>query len=412
MGGAIDRARLWPVTVPLLIAGCAAAPPHAPSEFELARARIETRAELPQVKPSPDGKAEEAVQGAAVGAMVTGLSVGLAAAVPCLILGPLAGPCFAMVPAAAATGTTVGAASGALIGASASDSAEVAQAKRALLEFAVATRPLRERLVTHLQRQARESAKVELPVAPAGAPDPPPWRIGIGALTIDADAGKDGPYRLRAKTGLTVTRTNEERPAFSKRYEAVTPTAYTTSEWQADDAAAALAALDDLMATLAAAMLADLQSADPGSAGVLWTRTHYKESSFSLLERRMYATVTKVDGIENLQRNPINLTPGRHSIEVGYARESYLCGYLGCIEFEQARRSFELVAEQGHSYLPFARRLCDMDWIGLLDTGKSAREDIATWTSVGNWSFGDLKGLAPGHVVVAGDSPPATCSSP
>lgn len=155
----------------------------------------------------------------------------------------------------------------------------------------------------------------------------------------------------------------------------------------------------------------DAAPAQEGFAAVLWTRTHYRKSWWSF-ERATYATVARVDGVENVHWRPMNLPLGRHSIEVRYDRETYLCGYLGCVNSEQDRKSFELTVEGGHSYMPFARRFCDKDWIGILDTGRPARIDIATWRSVGDWAFGDLTSVGAGHAVVAGEGPPVTCGIP
>ena len=153
----------------------------------------------------------------------------------------------------------------------------------------------------------------------------------------------------------------------------------------------------------------DSKVAEEGHSGVLWTRAHFYPKGAFNFERATFATATRIDGSENRFWRPQNLAPGKHSVEVRYDRQSYLCGYLGCVETEQARRSFELIVEPGHSYMPFARRLCEQDWIGIFDTGRSARDDIATWRSIGDWAFQDLKRLGPGSVVVAGDRPPEHC---
>ena len=155
----------------------------------------------------------------------------------------------------------------------------------------------------------------------------------------------------------------------------------------------------------------DPKPAEEGRAGVLWTKTRYFKGGWSI-ERTTHATVLRIDGIENQNWGPRNLTPGRHAIEVRYDRDSYLCGYFGCVNFEQSRRSFELVVEPGHSYMPFALRRCDKDWIGIFDTGKSAGDDIATWRSSGDWAFGNLARPGPSRAVVAGDDPPEHCGTP
>jgi hypothetical protein len=153
----------------------------------------------------------------------------------------------------------------------------------------------------------------------------------------------------------------------------------------------------------------DPRPVEEGRAGVLWKEAHYKKEFF---ERRTIARVLRIDAAEIGTFLPENLVPGRHSIEIRYDRESLLCGYLGCVEFEQARRSFELVVESEHSYMPFALRRCDKDWIGIFDTGRPARDDIATWTAIGNWAFQNLSRIGDGRTVVAGDSPPEHCGTP
>ena len=158
----------------------------------------------------------------------------------------------------------------------------------------------------------------------------------------------------------------------------------------------------------------DSKPIEQGSAGVLWHSTSYPKPAMSW-ERSTVAVVIKVDGVENGDPGPMNLSPGRHSIEVRYYRESYFCPpILGCIPFIQASKSFEWVVEAGHSYMPFARRICERDWMGILDTGTPARDDVAYWTSSNFFSqpISDLTRVWAGRLVVAGDDPPATCDTP
>ncbi len=124
----------------------------------------------------------------------------------------------------------------------------------------------------------------------------------------------------------------------------------------------------------------------------------------------------KVDGVENVGPGPMNLSSGRHSIEVNHYAAFHLCipPIIGCLPFLQESKSFEWVVEAGHSYMPFARRLCDRDWTGILDTGTPARDDVAYWTSSNLLSqpIDDLTRVWAGRLVVAGDDPPATCATP
>ena len=47
--------------------------------------------------------------------------------------------------------------------------------------------------------------------------------------------------------------------------------------------------------------------------------------------------------------------------------------------------------------------------MGIVDTGKSAKDDFASWEAIGDWQFGDLTRDASTHVVAAGELPPQTC---
>ncbi|MGK2906479.1 MAG: hypothetical protein ACSLFH_09070, partial [Desulfuromonadales bacterium] len=327
---------------------------------------------------------------------------------PCVFLGPFAPACFAAVGTAAATGAAIGGVTGVVYGAVTADSPEQAAAKRELLDTALARLKVRELLIDRLQRITRESAMIELSVADPVAQDTTAtWRIAIEIIDIaPAQNGSDDPYALLASASLAVIEASSGVTVFQKRYQALSPEKQTTTEWGNDNAAAIRIALDGLMYALADQMFSNLSREELTRGGVLWGYSHDRKEFFSRMTK---AIITNVDGIEHQDWQPIQLPSGRHLVEVQYLRQSYLCGYLGCIDFEQERRSFELRVEAGHSYMPFAMRHCDKAWMGIVDTGKSAKDDHASEEAIGFWQFGDLTRDASTHVVVAGELPPLTC---
>lgn len=148
--------------------------------------------------------------------------------------------------------------------------------------------------------------------------------------------------------------------------------------------------------------------------GVLWTISTYKKKLF---ERWNHATVTEVDGKKTVRFTsiaPVELAPGKHRVQVRYDRDSYLCGYLGCISFKQATRQLELHVEPDHGYLPLAGKYCGQDWIWIVVTGRSARQDLEIWREQGILPYtpfdprSPLKDLS-GLKVVAGEAPPEQC---
>ncbi len=391
--------------------GCANVQRVLPAEFNLGHAHIDAATVEPaQVSPGPHGKVAGAVVVGTVGAVGVGLGTGIITALPCFCLGPLAAPCFATVVPAMATGAAVGGVSGAAIGAAEADRAdspEQTAAKHELLDTALARLNVRELLIDRLQRRTRESTNIELPVVDPKTQDATAtWRIAIETIYIaPAWTGSDDPYALLASASITVREASSGATAFHRCYQALSPEKRTTAEWGNDNAAAILTALDGLIYALADQMFCNLSRGD----GVLWTYTHYKKEFFS---RATSAIITNVDGTEHYcdyDGRPIQLPPGQHLVEVKYLRQSYIPGVLGWFEFEQERRSFELHVEAGHSYMPFARRHCDKDWMGIVDTGKSAKDDHTSWEDIGFWQFGDLTRDASTHVVVAGELPPVTC---
>jgi hypothetical protein len=394
--------------------GCASGPRVPPAEFDLGRARIDAAAVEPsRVSPGPHGKVAGAVGGGSVGAVGVGLSAGIIAALPCVFLGPFAPACFALVGPAAATGAAIGGATGVAYGAvtaDRADSPEQAAAKRELLDTALASLRVRELLIDRLKRITRESTMIELPVVDPDAQDTTAtWRIAIEIIDIaPAHNGSDDPYALLASASLAVIEESTGVTVFQKRYQALSPEKKTTTEWGKDNAAAVRIELDGLMYALADQIFSNLSREELTRGGVLWGYSHYRKEFFSRMTK---AIITNVDGIEHQDWQPIQLPSGRHLVEVKYLRQSLLCGYLGCIDFEQERRSFELRVEAGHSYMPFAMLHCDKTWMGIVDTGKSAKDDFTSWEAMGiwNWEFSDLTKDASTYVTVAGELPPVTC---
>lgn len=148
----------------------------------------------------------------------------------------------------------------------------------------------------------------------------------------------------------------------------------------------------------------------------MWNGTTYRKKLF---ERLNYAFVVKVDGDEIPESGifmPVELAPGRHGVAIKYERDSYLCGYFGCVRFEQSVRSLELLAEADHSYLPVARKACDRDWFWIVDLGEGARQRLDLWREHGirPYSLFDARSFIreiTGLKVVAGEEPPEQCEA-
>lgn len=395
-----------------LQSGCTTGSRDLPAEFDLYRARIDVAADTsPRVSPNPHGKVAGAIGGGTVGAVGVGLGAGIIAALPCVFLGPFAAACFSAVVPAATTGAAIGGVTGVAYGAATADSTdnpEQLAAKREMLDTALTGLIIQELLIDSLQRKTRESGQIELPVVDPDTHDATAtWRIAIATIDIAPErTDSDGPYALLASADLAVKKASSGVTVFQKRYHTLSPEKLTTTEWGKDNAAAVRIALEGLMYALADQMFNKLSHEELTRGGVLWADSHYKKEFFSRMTK---AIITNVDGTEKRDRQPIQLPSGQHLVEVQYLRESYLCGYGGCIDFEQERKSFELRVEAGHSYMPFALQDCDKAWMGILDTGKSAKDDYASKKAIGFWRLGDLTRDASMHIVVAGELPPVTC---
>lgn len=150
------------------------------------------------------------------------------------------------------------------------------------------------------------------------------------------------------------------------------------------------------------------------SRGVLWPFGEYKKDFF---ERLNSAHVLSVDGKRitsaSFAITPlIELSEGAHEVTIQSKRESYLCGYLGCVKFAQTVVSVLLNVEAGHGYLPLARKFCGKDWVWVIDKGKSAEDDLRKWRKNDmppdyNMSLKDLTAFK----TVAGEAPPDKCNS-
>jgi len=142
------------------------------------------------------------------------------------------------------------------------------------------------------------------------------------------------------------------------------------------------------------------------SPAILWADS----SSVNPFRTRVnHATVTKVDGHEiDWQHQSIELHPGRHLVQIKHQRDSWFCGYLGCILITEGTHELELNAEEGHSYIPFAFRYCERDWIWIEDTGNFASSDLLGARETG----GHVNRWYPAEAtseVVAGERPPSAC---
>ena len=155
----------------------------------------------------------------------------------------------------------------------------------------------------------------------------------------------------------------------------------------------------------------EIANSYPG--GVLWPFPAYKRDFF---ERLNTAHVLSVDGrkitAEVTTPPLIEVSAGAHEVTIQHKRDSYLCGYGGCIQFEQTVVSLMLNVEAGHSYLPLAQKFCERDWIWVIDMGKNAEDDLRKWRKnelfyYRNMSLKDLSGFK----VVSGESPPDKCDS-
>ncbi len=242
----------------LLVAACASVP-TVPAALDLRQAVIVAVPSEPAVMLEESGwKGRSAVTGGMAG-MGVGLTLG---GLACMGTGFLAPLCLGtVVPLTTAVGTVGGAAIGAAHDRAAPGVAEKAKLLQAEWAEAVTRVPL----AGQLQRQVRERASADVPLASDPAPaEPALWQLRskLGVLGT-AGSGADVPYVLQATGRLTVQRTGEKRYQFEKAYLVESPRRMTTAQWSADGALALRGAMDDLLTSLAASMAADLAAKRP-----------------------------------------------------------------------------------------------------------------------------------------------------
>jgi hypothetical protein len=94
------------------------------------------------------------------------------------------------------------------------------------------------------------------------------------------------------------------------------------------------------------------------------------------------ARVTAVDGVQvSYSGAPVEVSPGQHSVNVAYRRTVFcLASILGppCV-YSTENRTLPLRVGADHSYMPFASRTCDMNWVWIQDTGRSPNYDLNVW---------------------------------
>jgi hypothetical protein len=160
--------------------------------------------------------------------------------------------------------------------------------------------------------------------------------------------------------------------------------------------------------------LAENAKVAKGDYALLWSTGYYVK----LFEMMNYADIKVVDGVtlkEGAAHGvPIEISPGSHIVEISFRKDSFLCGWPGCITIYQASRQLQFHAVAGHSYIPFTRKYCDRNWFWITDTGNETAVDIATWNRTGSYGFSYVVRTAEKwkQTVVAGEEPPETCEGP
>jgi hypothetical protein len=244
------------ITTCLLVAGCASVP-RLPTDFSLARTAVVAGAAEPQVAvDGPAGKGNAAAGGATKGGGIGLVFAGLA----CGASGPFAPLCIAaLVP----TGVVVGAVGGAAIAAYTADSAGEVEAKRMLLQSALAASNPQVRLVSHLGAQARELAGIDLQSGDsADAVVRQPWALRVAVAELaTAGSGADVPYALQVSADVNIDKAGGSQHVFVKRYQATSARKLTTPQWALNAAEVARAELDSLLGELAVKMVQDLAPA-------------------------------------------------------------------------------------------------------------------------------------------------------
>ncbi len=251
-----------------LASGCATPPPAPPPEFSFHRVTIvASSAESPVVLDGAPGKSKSAAVGA-VGGGAIALALG---GVACLATGPFVGPCFGML----APTVAVTAAGTAVTAAVISDTAQDVEAKRNLLRAAMSAPAAHVRLAAKVLAQARAATGAALAPATAEASDGRrDWTLRLTVTQFETvGTGADVPYALQASADLEVMRSGAEKPAFIKRYQAVSATKHTIAEWGASAGEPVRTALDGLLTKIASDMVAELMKREPQRTSLFNIRT-------------------------------------------------------------------------------------------------------------------------------------------
>lgn len=258
------RARLactlvWLASLGALSTGCASLPP---SELDLRQAEIVMDPAPPVLSTGGhSGKLAAAGSGAAKGGG-TGILVGTVGCMGTGIFFPL---CIgAVVPAT----TAIGAVAWGTASAVTSEGAEAVDAKQALLKSTFEALPSPALLTTHLQSAALDRLGIDLPVTAAtrsAAKDAStdtvhkPWQIELALTAIACEDNKPGqPFALRVEGRARLRHGGQPDVVYERRLVRKSDVELTTTQWGADDAAAARAGFDQALRRLAEDLLIDL----------------------------------------------------------------------------------------------------------------------------------------------------------
>lgn len=140
--------------------------------------------------------------------------------------------------------------------------------------------------------------------------------------------------------------------------------------------------------------------------GILWS---HSSNVTPFHTRWNHAIVKSVDGHTiDWQHGSIELLPGRHLVQIEHRRDSWFCGYLGCMPLTLGTYEIELDADEGHSYVPFAVRNCERDWIWIENIGNAASDDLMSARNAGGYVQRWYPAESTSRVVV-GKRPPSEC---
>ena len=242
------------VIVCAFIMGCASAHKNL-QELDVSRAMIPMEAaETIVTIDGPSGKGGGAVVGGAKGA---GVGVGTAAVV-CIASGP-------MYPFCLAGGSMlfggVGTFLGAGYGAATAEYSDKVKEKQAMLIDALMALEANQNLAPLVYKKSLESTTLKLsPKDKTSLTADPEWTLRIALDEFSTDgSGPDGPYSLLLSARVEIIRPGENKPAYSKAYQANSPVPMITAKWRANNDEPVRSALNDLLATLATEISNDLK---------------------------------------------------------------------------------------------------------------------------------------------------------